>query len=188
MSTQSESELIERAKRDPEAFAQLYDTYVDRIYLFVRRRALEESVAEDITALTFEKALRALPAYQSKGAGFCAWLYRIARNELVSHLRRQRRFTFLHPNQASPLNLDWLVEHNEELAELRTALGKLSATDQELLGLRFFEELSNAEIAEVLGCAVDNVYVRLHRALKRLAQHFATLHTVAAGERIHVLE
>lgn len=188
MLPQSEPALIEAAKRDPEAFAQLYDTYIDRVYLFVRRRALDDDVAEDITALTFEKALRALPGYQPKGAGFCAWLYRIARNELVSHQRKQRWFTTLLPSQASPLNLDWLVAHNEEVAELRQALGKLAAADQELLALRFFEELTNPEIAEVLGCPVANVYVRLHRALKRLTQHFTTLYSTAAGETIHVLE
>lgn len=194
MSSQSERDpnaeraLIEAAKTNTEAFAQLYDLYVDRVFHFIRRRTQEESVAEDITALTFEKALRALPDYRPKGAGFCAWLYRIARNELISHQRKERWLTMLHPNQASPLNLDWLVEQNEEVAELRLALQKLSAADQDVVTLRFFEELTNAEIAEILGCSVDNVYVRLHRALRRLAQKLTTLHDVASGERIHVLE
>jgi len=89
---------------------------------------LEDAVAEDITALTFEKALRALPGYEPRGVSFGAWLYRIARNELISYQRKQRWFTFLRPNHASPLNLDWLVERNEEVAELRQALVKLFAS------------------------------------------------------------
>ena len=184
----SERDLITAAKVDPAAFAQLYDSYIDRVYGFVRRRTTEDAVAEDITALAFEKALRALPGYELRGVSFGAWLYRIARNELISYQRKQRWFTFLRPDHASPLNLDWLVERNEEVAELRQALVKLSAADQELLALRFFEELSNAEIAAVLACSVDNVYLRLHRALKRLATAYNTLHPVASGEKIHVLE
>ncbi len=181
-------DLIEKAKTDSAAFAALYDCYVERVYLFVRRRAEGDAIAEDITAITFEKALRALANYEPKGAGFCAWLYRIARNELISHQRKQRWLTMLHPNHASPLNLDWLVTHNEEVAELRQALAQLSSADQELLALRFFEELTNPEIAEVLGCPVETIYVRLHRALKRLTKHFTALHESAVGETIHVLE
>lgn len=188
MSPQTEVELIAAAKLDPDAFAQLYDLYIDRLYRFVRRRALDDAVAEDITALTFEKALRALPTYQPKGAGFGAWLYRIARNELISYQRKQRWLTALLPTQVSTLNLDWIVEHNEAVAALRQALAKLAPADQELLALRFFEELSNPDIAEVLGCPVANVYVRLHRALKRLEQQFTKLHGAVAGEVIHVLE
>lgn len=187
-SARSERALIAAAKVDPAAFAQLYDTHIDRVYAFVRRRTAEDALAEDITAITFEKALRALPNYEQRGAGFCAWLLRIARNELVSYQRKQRWFTWLQPGHASSFNLDWLVERNEDVAEIHQALGKLSAGDQELLALRFFEELSNPEIAEVLACSVDNVYLRLHRALKRLTKAYDTLHSAASEERIHVLE
>lgn len=179
MSPDREQALVEQAATEPSAFAELYNCYVDRIYAFVYRRVENEMLAQDITSTTFEKALRALPTYRSKGGGFCAWLYTIARNEVIAHQRR-RRFTFLlRPDQPGALKLDWLVERDEELTTLRVAFGRLSNDDQELLTLRFFEELSSAEVAEVLGCKTANVYVRLHRALKRLAAEFAAEQTEA---------
>ena len=174
-SAENEQSLIEQAQRDPEAFACLYERYVDRIHAFVYRRSEDEMLAQDITAIAFEKALRALSRYQPRGISFCAWLYVIARNELTTHQRRQRRFTFLRPSQPSSLKVDWLIERNEEVATLNEAFSWLSAMDQEILTLRFFEELANEEIAAIVGCTVSNVYVRLHRALKRLGTHFATV-------------
>jgi RNA polymerase sigma-70 factor (ECF subfamily) len=181
MSPDREQALIERAKTEPDAFAELYHCYVDRIYAFVYRRVENTMLAQDITSVTFEKALRALPTYRAQGAGFCAWLYTIARNEVVGHQRRRRVTALLHADQPGPLKLDWLVERNEELDTLRTAFGRLSNNDQEVLTLRFFEELSSAEVGEVLGCKTSAVYVRLHRALKRLAAQFEAEETVAVS-------
>ena len=94
MSPDREQALVEQAITEPSAFAELYNCYVDRIYAFVYRRVENEMLAQDITSTTFEKALRALPTYRSKGGGFYAWLYTIARNEVIAHQRR-RRFTVL---------------------------------------------------------------------------------------------
>lgn len=172
MSPETERALVEQAKGDPQAFALLYDHYVERIYTFLYRRCGDADVAQEITAVTFEKVLRHLPGYRWQGTGFCAWLYRIARNALVSHQRRRRFLTLLRPNQVSACNVEWLVESNEQTELLHSALRTLSEADREILILRFFEELSSAEVAEVLGCSADNVYVRLHRALKRLEKQF----------------
>ena len=181
MSPDREQALVEQAITKPSAFAELYNCYVDRIYAFVYRRVENEMLAQDITSTTFEKALRALPTYRSRGGGFCAWLYTIARNEVIAHQRRRRFTVLLRPDQPGALKLDWLVERNEELTTLRVAFGRLSNDDRELLTLRFFEELSSAEVAEVLGCKTSNVYVRLHRALKRLAVEFAAEQTDAVA-------
>ena len=172
MSPDREEALVQRAKTEPDAFAELYNCYVDRIYAFVYRRVENDMTAQDITSVTFEKALRALPKYRPQGGGFCAWLYTIARNEVVGQRRRQRFTTMLRPDQPGSLQLDWLMERDEELSTLGVAFGKLSNDDRELLTLRFFEELSSAEVAQVLGCKTSNVYVRLHRALKRLTAQF----------------
>lgn len=188
MSPETEHQLLTQAKSDPEAFGRLYDQYIDRIFMFVRRQMPDEDVAKDITAMTFEKALRALPGFQPQGAGFAAWLYRIARNEVISHHRKGRWFAFLSPNQPSPVRVEWLVERAEEMAELRAAFAKLSAHDQEILNLRFFEDLDAPAIAAVLGCSTDNVYVRLHRALKRLTATFQALQPTAPGDNRYVLE
>lgn len=170
MPFENEEQLIELAKSDGNAFALLYDYYVDVVYSFVLRRNHDEQLAQEITAVTFEKALKHLGRFQWQGFGLRPWLLRIARNELISHHRRQRFWSFLSLNYASNINLEWQFEQDEVRAQLHNALRRLKANDREVLTLRFFDELETVEIATVLGCSNDNVYLRLHRALKRLRQ------------------
>lgn len=173
MST-DEPDLIRRAQSDPRAFGPLYDRYVGRIYAFLYRRTGDEALAQDVTAAAFEKALRGLPRFRWRGVSFGAWLYRIARHELAQAFRRERT--------TEPL-LDWHVLEEPAAAgrrspngredALHAAFGRLSDADRDLLTLRFFEDLSSAETAEVLGCSVNAVYVRVHRALERLRAELA---------------
>lgn len=176
-----EPELIHRAQRDPRAFGPLYDRYVRRIHAFVFRRMGDATLAQDVTSATFEKALQSLPRYRWRGVSFGAWLYRIARNEIVQAYRRDRTPTAL---------LDWQVldepaapgvnGHNDAL---HTAFTVLPDADREVLTLRFFEDLDSAEVAEVLGISISAVYVRVHRALKRLR---AELEKIGHPEADHV--
>lgn len=166
-----EQALIGQAQRDPQAFAALYDRYVDRIYVFVYRRTHDEASAQDVTSVTFEKALRHLGRFRWQGVSFGAWLYRIARNEIAQHHRRQR-FTFsLSDWHALEGATGTAAPTHEAHADLQAAFSRLSDNDQELLTLRFYEDLSSAEVAAVLGCSTPNVYLRLHRALGRLRHH-----------------
>ena len=167
----NEQHLVEQAQSEVQAFAALYDHYVTRIFKYVYRQVWDEAVAEDVTAVTFEKALHHIRRYEVQGSSFGAWLYRIAHNELMSHYRRQK---FLLP-------LKWLgwtedrgtetaVAQREQQNYLHAALAQLSAKDRDIISLRYFEELSSEEVAEILGCSRQNVYLRLHRALGRLRQ------------------
>ncbi|MFN8441667.1 MAG: sigma-70 family RNA polymerase sigma factor [Caldilineaceae bacterium] len=178
--------MIELAKSDSNAFAMLYDHYVDVVYSFVLRRNHDEQLAQEITAVTFEKALKNLGRFQWQGNGLRPWLLRIARNELISHHRRQRFWSFLSFNHASELNLERQFEEAEAQRQVHEALQRLKATDQEVLTLRFFDELETAEIAAILGCSTDNVYLRLHRALKRLGQELNLAEPVEIGENLYV--
>lgn len=97
MNLSDEKKLVEQAKLDPRAFARLYDLYLERIYGYVYRQTGNVMVAQDITAVTFEKALRHIRRHRWQGVSFGAWLYAIARNEIAQHYRQQKRL------------LDWQV-------------------------------------------------------------------------------
>lgn len=173
MDLPDENILIERAKNDPQAFAALYDRYVERIYAYAYRKTGGDEIwAQDITSATFEKALRHLRQFRWQGKSFVAWLYTIARNEAVRTYRETARSAPLAVDLAASLDVEQTVDQRQREARLLSALGKLAEPDREILTLRFFESLSSSEVAEVLDISVQNVYVRLHRALERLRQMY----------------
>ena len=168
----NEATLISHAQRDPQAFGMLYDHYVERIYAYVQREVRDISVAQDIVSNTFEKALKNLPRYRWRGTSFGAWLYQIARNEIRMHYRRQNRLQFSFLNIRTEENAEQRVLQRDNQDHIVLALQQLSAMDQELLKLRYYEDLSNAEIATILNKSPGTIAVALHRALKRLRQKF----------------
>lgn len=170
---ENEAQLVQRARHDPQAFAALYDHYVERIYAYAQRETRDTAVSQDIVSATFEKALKNLPRYEWRGVSFGAWLYKIARSEIAMHYRKQNRYLPLVGRFLSPHRVEPTVQQWEEHDEVQIALGKLSKRDQEVLRLSFYEELSHDEIGEVLDCSTRNVAVRLHRALKRLRTQLA---------------
>jgi RNA polymerase sigma-70 factor, ECF subfamily len=160
--------LAKAARREPQAFALLYDRYIDRIYAYALRQAGDVSLAQDVTSATFEKALRSLRQREWRGQSVLAWLYRIARNEAIAHHRQGRRIAEMPPDLPAADNQEDGLLADQERQQLACALSRLSARDQEVLGLRFLEGLSSAEAAEVLGCSLPNLYLQAHRALRRL--------------------
>lgn len=172
-----EPELIRRAQKDPQAFGWLYDRYVRRIYAFVYHRCGDGALAQDVTAATFEKALQNIGRFRWQGVAFGAWLYRIARNELNGHFRRERARTAV---DWRGLERQFAPHLNGQHDVLHAAFGALPDAERELLTLRFFEDLSSTEVAEVLNTSVSNVYVRVHRALQHLRVELEKLETVEA--------
>lgn len=172
---QDEARLVQQARDDLQAFGILYDRYVERIYAYALREARDVATAEDIVSATFEKALNNLPSYQWRGTSFGAWLYKIARNELRMHWRKQKWTVPLRGIFRSSASVERTVQASNDSDQLQVALGRLSRHDQEILRLRYFESLTNPEIGEVLNCSPNAVAVRLHRALNRLRTQMARL-------------
>ena len=85
-----EQELVQRAKHDPSAFAELYERHFLQIYRFVHSRVRDQTVAEDVTSDVFIKALGAIGRYRDRGWPFSAWLYEIAANTIVDRFRSIR--------------------------------------------------------------------------------------------------
>ncbi len=175
-----EAALVERAKSDSAAFGALYNRYVERIYGYALRETRDVATAEDITAATFENALRHIRRFRWGEMGLAPWLYRIARNQIIQHYRRNKRLSPLTTSEgtdapergaAEARPIESAVLSGERDRDLREAMDRLSRNDRDVLTLRFLEQLPTEEVAQILDCSRDTVYVRLHRALGRLRGH-----------------
>jgi RNA polymerase sigma-70 factor (ECF subfamily) len=168
----SDSELISRAKEgEIEAFGELYERYIDLIYRYIRCRAPNGGVAEDLAEVVFIKAFEALHRYQERGWPFSAFLYQIARNQLADHFRRQRDeipLDDVHHLEAPSEDLDRGVMVDERIRVLQDALEKLPADYQEVIRLRLLLDVPTEEVAIYLNRSQGAVRVLLHRALKAL--------------------
>ena len=173
-----ERALIEQAKRDADAFGQLYQRYVRRIYNYHYRHTGSVIEAEDLTSRTFYRALRSIKRYKDKGS-FQAWLFRIAHNLVVNWYRdRSRRQIIsldvvdesLHTHRGDPQASLLETESQQVFARL---LDELPEERKTLLILKFVEKMSNAEIAKVLGRtegAIKSLYHRTLLGLRELVQ------------------
>lgn len=170
-----EATLVERAKSDKEAFGQLYERYVDKIYNYIYYRTSNEADAEDLTARVFFRALQHIDGYEDRGYPFSAWLYRIAHNLVANWYRdRSRRqvvsledLSYWQSHRDGPEAMAELMDDEEALL---AAIRRLPADRQELLILKFVEKLTNAEIGAIMGRsegAIKSLYYRTLVALRK---------------------
>ncbi len=169
-----EPKLIELARRDSEAFGELYRRTVDRIYTYIYYRTGNAADAEDLTARTFHQALSNLHRYTDQGVPFVAWLYRIAHNLVANHHRSRSRW------RTTPLddleltgkpveNPERAAEVNERKQALWSAIRRQPEDRQRLLILKFADRLSNEEIGQLMGrteSSIKSLYFRTLKALK----------------------
>ncbi|MBM2827400.1 MAG: polymerase sigma-70 factor, subfamily (modular protein) [Dehalococcoidia bacterium] len=168
---ESDEVLVEMAKSEPDAFGQLYNKYVARIYSYIYYRTGDVSEAEDLTEKVFFQALTHIARYNNKGVPFSAWLYRIAHN-LVANWHRDRSRHPVTPLEGVSLSAG--EENGLEEAEERTVVHKAVATlppeRQHLLLLKFVQDLPNAEIGRIMGKSEGAIKALLHRTLKTLRE------------------
>jgi RNA polymerase sigma-70 factor (ECF subfamily) len=171
-----ERQLVARAKDDAEAFGQLYQRYVRRIYNYHYQFTHNREEAEDLTSRTFFQALRGMSAYHDRGLPFQAWLFRIAHNLMVNWYREQSRHPVIGLEQvvdevyAEEGNPQADAAQRAERERLRQLLNGLSEDRRTLLILKFVEKMPNAEIAKVLGRSEGAVKVLYHRTLLGLRE------------------
>ena len=179
MHEESDSALIARAKKDPEAFGLLYEQHVGKIYNYIYYRTGNHHDAEDLTAHVFYKALKHIPRYVDRGAPLSAWLYRIAHNVVANwHRDRSRRqiisldeLVMGTPKREGPANL---AEEHEEQDLLLQEVRRLPPERQQLLILKFVEQMSNTEIAETMGRTEGAIKSLYHRTLMTLRKELAS--------------
>lgn len=178
-------ELIQRAEEEPEAFGELYERHVRRIYNYIYYRTGNHHDAEDLTARVFKRALRYAGGFTDQGVPVTAWLYRIAHN-LVANFHRDRS-----RKPVVPLDDRVLTSHlgahpeaeaieGEEIDRLMEHVRRLPADRQQLLILKFVERLPNAEIGEIMGRTEGAIKSLYHRTLNGLRDNMIA--SLAADE------
>jgi RNA polymerase sigma-70 factor (ECF subfamily) len=175
-----DGELVDLARGgDKEAFGELYERYLDKIYNYVYYRTGNHHDAEDLTARVFTRAMAHIETYTERGVPFQAWLYRIAHNLVANwHRDRGRRkvipldeFITSSLGSESP---DHQAEDNEEREALLRAIRRLPEERQQLLLLKFVEHLSNAEIGAIMNRTEGAVKSLYHRTLIALRDELGT--------------
>ena len=163
--------VAEAGQGDLQAFGTIFDHYHAAVYRFVLSRIGRPSDAEDLAQLVFVKALEALPRYEARGIPFGGWLFRLARNVVIDHVRTRREHATLDivaersSDDASP---DDLAVLRQEMDSMAHALRRLTPEQREAIELRFFAGLSAKEAAIAMGRQEGTVRGLQFRAIAAL--------------------
>jgi RNA polymerase sigma factor (sigma-70 family) len=184
MTFQTDAELARRARRDPDAFLQLYVRHAPHIHRWLRARTRNDDAALDLTAETFARALTSVRQYRPDAGAFGAWVHGIAHNLLLVYLREQRVETVARRRLSIPLgpytgeidDVDRRLVAEARRAELVAALETLPDKQREAVELRVLEQLPYEEIGSRLGCSTGAARVRVTRALRALHSHLEGAH------------
>ena len=174
------NDIIQKAKQNDQiAFNMLLDTFWNDIYGFLIKRLHNENDAEDITIETFSKAFEKIKTFDEKFK-FKTWLITIAKNTHSDSLRKQKILISNQTSEEDQDRLHWIMDETpsvedkliteQNLAELLKDIKKLKLHYQQVINLRYFQELSYIEISKKINVPVNNVKIKLLRAKKLLAE------------------
>ena len=162
---------VESPRRGELDFERLYRSSRDDVYAYAAGLLRDRAAAEDVTATAFERAYRKRSRFNAERGSPRAWLFGIARNAALDELRQRGRQAELNTD---PVDAASLPDRGDQRSELRLlldgALGKLEARERELIALKFFAGLSNAEIGRVIGTSASNAGTKLHRTMDKLRE------------------
>ena len=183
MAISEEQLLIEKAKTDKEAFVLLYDVYYPRIFGYVFRRTLDLERSKDITSETFLKAYLNIGRFKWRNIPFSSWLYRIATNEM-NLADRKKKYTLSSLNQLTErseldiidpesleeekLEVERQLLQKRDFLLIQEKLKLMSMKYQEVITLRYFEEKTIKEIAEILGKNEGTIKSLISRGIDKL--------------------
>ena len=176
---QTDQELVKAAQNgDVNAFGELYERYVDKIYRYCLLRLSRKHEAEDMAEDVFLRALQSLGSFQWKGAPLSSWLFRIAHNLVIDERRKGSNKESV-PIEDAP-QVDNHTVDVEEMVELRltfqetySAMRFLTSAQQQVIALRFGGELSIAEVAKIMGKKEGAIKALQHSAVAALRRNLS---------------
>ena len=164
-------------KGDPDAVSELIGRYQHRLYRFLVRMVQDQATAEDLFQQTWIRLMKKIGSYDAR-RNFEAWLFAIARNLAIDHLRRRHGISLDEADDSGQAPVERLTAGGRDALEqlldlergalLAQAIAELPTIHREVLALRFEEDMKLEEIAEVAGIPLSTVKSRLHRALESL--------------------
>ena len=160
-------------KGNSEEFGGLYEMYFGKIYRFVYYKTMCKQVAEDLVSTTFLKAFENIGQFDSNKGSFSAWIYRIARNNVIDYYRAKK-----HDIDISDIwdlkageNIEVDVENQEKIDELKESIRELKPEQREILMLRIWDNLPYSEIADITGKTEENCRVIFSRTIRGLRKN-----------------
>jgi len=166
--------LVDRvvATHDARAFGELYDRFVERVYRYLYFRAGSQPEAEDLTEQVFLKAWEAIGRYRWQGRPFLAWLYRLAHNAHIDHVRSRKPTTSLNndqrpidvPSQSASVELGRALDAEV----IAGALAHITVEQQQVIVMKFIEGLDNEQIAQTMDKREGAIRALQMRALMSL--------------------
>jgi RNA polymerase sigma factor (sigma-70 family) len=164
----SEKELIQKCQQGRlEEFDKLYLLYFEKIYSFVYYKTMHKQIAQDITSETFLKALEGIKGFKTEKGSFSAWIYRIARNNVIDYYRKKDRSFSV--NDFWDFKTESKIEDNKDLMiKVKKELAKLEPLQREIVILRIWQQLNYKEISEIVGKKEQNCRVIFCRSLQKI--------------------
>ncbi len=169
--------LVDKAKAgDAHAFGRLFDHFGGPVYRYIASRVQRPADAEDLTQTVFVKALEALPRYEARGVPFGGWLFRLARNAVIDHVRTRHDHSdidALAEPSTGDVGPDELAVTRQQIEAVSVALETLTDEQRDAIALRFFAGLSAREAAEAMGKqegTIRGLQFRAIAALRRRLQ------------------
>ena len=162
------------AARRLDQFAEKYQQFFPRVFAYVYGRVYNVHQAEDLVSEVFERAFLKMDSLRNDEA-FATWLFTIARNLVTSQARKRGRETIVDPDilksvVATSISVENEVLVREEVAAVVECLKKFPQREQDIVSLKFDAELTNGQIARVMGLSEANVRVILFRTLRKLRE------------------
>lgn len=169
----AEKDLIERVKVNKDAFLEIYDTHFQRIYNYAYYRTMDQNEAEEITSQTFLAALENIERYEYRSIPVAVWLYKIASNTIADLYRKKGKTVELSSDLASEdtsFEPEQVVMGKSEKEQLAQYIKTLPPQQQQAIILRYIQNLSYREIADITEKTEGAVKQLLHRGLTSLRE------------------
>ncbi len=167
-----EKTTIKKSQKNIKEFEKIYIDYNQKIFRYFLTRVNTNETAEDLTSVTFEKALKNIKSFQWQGISISAWLYQIARNTLIDYYRQQAKKKSVTLTDESVIADTTSIENDfittDSSLALQKILNSLPERERKIVRLKFYEGMTNKQIAKELNISETNVSTILHRTMKKL--------------------